>query len=56
MEEVPERLREWGYDGFADMYRKKCKKESKPNNEIDKELYAELVKLDTRLGLQTITI
>ena len=46
--------RRWGYYGFADMYRKKC--ESKPNNEIDKELYAELVKLDTRLGLQTITI
>ena len=42
------------YVGFADIYRKKC--ESKPNNEIDKELYAELVKLDTRLGLQTITI
>ena len=44
------------YVGFADIYRKKCDKESKPNNEIDKELYAELVKLDTRLGLQTITI
>ena len=36
------------YDGFADIYRKEC--ESKPNNEIDKELYDELVKLDTRLG------
>ena len=44
------------YVGFADIYRKRCDKESKPNNEIDKELYAELVKLDTRLGLQTITI
>ena len=44
------------YVGFADIYRKKCDKESKPNNEIDKDFYAELVKLDTRLGLQTITI
>ena len=63
------------YVGFADIYRKECKKESKRgatslakkmfrlvrrtlnrNNEIDKELYAELVKLDTRLGLKTITI
>jgi len=56
VEEVPEFLRRGPYVGFADMYRKKCKKESKPNNEIDKELYAELVKLDTRLGLQTITV
>ena len=31
------------------MYIKKCEEESKPNNEIDKELYAELVELDTRL-------
>jgi len=46
----------WDYVGFADIYRKKCEKESKPNNEIDKELYAELVKLDTRLELKTITI
>ena len=41
------------YAGFAVVYRKKCDKESK---EIDKELYAELVKLDTRLGLKTIKI
>ena len=32
------------------MYIKKCEEESKPNNEIDKELHAELVKLDSRLG------
>ena len=31
-------------------------KKSESNNEIDKELYVELVKLDTRLGLQTFTI
>ena len=54
MEEVPERLRNCDFDGFADMYRKKCKKESKPNNEIDKELHAELVKLDSRLGTKAI--
>ena len=54
--EESEILREWGHVGFADIYRKKCEKESKPNNEIDKELYAELVKLDTRLELKTITI
>ena len=53
MEEFKDYYRE-DYVGFADMYRKKC--ESKPNNEIDKKLYAELVKLDTRLGLQTIPI
>ena len=47
-------LRSEGYVGFADIYRKKCDKESKPNDEIDKKLYAELVKLDTRLGLPTI--
>ena len=58
MEQVEEfKIPEWeDYVGFADMYIKKCEEESKPNNEIDKELYAELVKLDTRLGLQTITI
>ena len=44
------------YVGFGDIYRKKCEKESKPNNEIDKELYAELVKLDAKLGLQSIKI
>ena len=32
------------------MYLRRCNKESKSNDEIDKELYAELVKLDTRLG------
>ena len=32
------------------MYWWRCNKESKSNDEIDKELYAELVKLDKRLG------
>ena len=41
---------------FAEVYKKKCEEESKLNNKIDKELHAELVKLDTRLELKTITI
>ena len=32
------------------MYLRRCNKESKSDDEIDKELYAELVELDTRLG------
>ena len=40
-------LQKKGFAGFAEVYRNKTDKESK---EIDKELYAELVKLDTRLG------
>ena len=53
--EESEIIRKKNCVGFAEVYRKECE-ESKPNNEIDKELYAELVKLDTRLGLQTISI
>ena len=47
--EESEIIRKKNCVGFAEVYRKECE-ESKPNNEIDKELYAELVKLDTRLG------
>ena len=36
--------------GYANVYLRRCNEESKSNDEIDKELYAELVKLDTRLG------
>ena len=36
--------------GYANVYLRRCNRESKSNDEIDKELYAELVKLDTRLG------
>ena len=46
-------LQKKGCAGFAEVYRKRTDKESK---EIDKELCAELVKLDTRLGLKTIKI
>ena len=46
--------------GFASMYLerfdeenaylRRCNRESKSNDEIDKEFYSELVKLDKRLG------
>ena len=44
-----ESLRGVGLVGFAQVYLKQCNKESKSNNEIDKEIY-KLVELDTRLG------
>ena len=51
-EQVHEFRNYWGKNlaGFASVYLRRCNKESKSNDEIDKELYAELVKLDTRLG------
>ena len=57
--EESEIIRKKNYVGFAEVYRNKCEKSLsllEGKREIDKELYAELVKLDTRLGLQTITI
>ena len=47
-----EQVHEWylGYKKFASMYLERFDIESKSHDEIDKELYAELVKLDTRLG------
>ena len=38
------------YVGFAEVYLERCDKESKSDDEIDKEIYTKLVKLDTRLG------
>ena len=38
------------YVGFAEVYLERCDKESKSDDEIDKELYSKLVELDTRLG------
>ena len=43
-------LREANYVGFAHVYLQRCEKESKSNDGIDKEVYAKLVELDTRLG------
>ena len=37
------------YDGWGDFYYQRYKK-SKPEDEIDKEVYTKLVKLDTKLG------
>ena len=44
----------WDTDfvGFASIYLEQFDEESKSNDEIDKEIYAELVKLDTRLGIR----
>ena len=39
-----------GLLGFAEVYLWRCNKESKSDNEIDKEVYTKLVELDTRLG------
>ena len=36
--------------GFAQVYLGRCNEESKSNDEVDKEVYAKLVELDTRLG------
>ena len=36
--------------GFAHVYLNRCNKESKSDDEIDKEVYSKLVELDTRLG------
>ena len=45
-----EDLRKKGWAGFADVYLWRCNKESKSDDEIDKEVYSKLVELDTRLG------
>ena len=37
------------YDGFGHFYYQRYK-ESKPENEIDEEVYSKFVQLDTRLG------
>ena len=36
--------------GFAELYLRRCNEESILSDEIDKEFYSRLVKLDTRLG------
>ena len=38
------------YIGFAHFYFSKCHRELNSSNEIDKELFSKLVKLDKRLG------
>ena len=36
--------------GFAVFYLRRCQKELKSNDQIDKDVYSKLVELDTRLG------
>ena len=44
------RLREANYVGFANVYLWRCNKESKSNDNINKEIYTKLVELEKRLG------
>ena len=41
---------------YLNLYLERFNEESKSDREIDREIYSKLVGLDTRLGLQTITI
>ena len=43
-------LRKTGAVGFAHAYLDQCDKESKPDKEIDIEVYNKLVQLDSKLG------
>ena len=43
-------LRGDGRVGFTQFYLKQCYKESKSDDEIDKEVYDKIFELDTRLG------
>jgi len=43
-------LRKNDWVGFAHVYLWRCNKESKSDDQIDKEIYTKLVELDTRLG------
>jgi len=49
LEQVNE-LHGWFDVGFASKYLKRLDKESRSDREIDREIYSQLVKLDTRLG------
>ena len=43
-------MRENNWVGFAALYLWRINEESKPNDEIDKNIYNKLLELDTRLG------
>ena len=45
-------VRKEHYVGFAHFYLLRCDEESKSDDEVDKELYAQLLEIDTRLGNQ----
>ena len=43
-------IRKNGWSGFAEFYLNQCRIESESNNEIDIQVYSDLMKLDSRLG------
>ena len=45
-----ENLKQNGWVGFADFYLGRFDKQSKPIDEMDKDIYSYLLELDTRLG------
>ena len=45
-----ESLKKKRFDGFANLYLFRCKKESGSDEKIDAKVYTKLVELDTRLG------
>ena len=45
-----ERMRKYGWVGFAHIYLHRCKEESESEEKIDSHVYDKLIKLDTRLG------
>ena len=45
-----ESLKKKRFDGFANLYLFRCKKESGSDEKIDVKVYSKLVELDTRLG------
>ena len=50
MKEFDESLRKNKWVGFASFYLGRCEEKSKTGEQIDKEIYAKLIKLDERLG------
>ena len=50
MEQVNELIIRSGFVGFANDYLERCNRESKSNDNINKEVYTKLVELDKRLG------
>ena len=50
MEQVNELIIRSGFVGFANDYLERCNRESKSNDNINKEVYTKLVELETRLG------
>ena len=45
-----EKVRKYGYAGFADVYLQRCNRKPESNEIIDIKVYKKLVELDTKLG------